>query len=91
MGEFASSHNTLVDAYNDQSEDISWLKGKMADLEDRARRNNVKICGVPEAVQPAQLQEYDRDLMKAYLPLAPESDLVIDRIHLPPQLQPLLH
>lgn len=30
MGAFASSYNTLVDAHNDQSDDITWLKAKVA-------------------------------------------------------------
>lgn len=56
IGDYSSAYNTLVDAYNDQSDDINWLKYKMANLEDRSRRNNVNIWGVPEAVLPAQLQ-----------------------------------
>lgn len=56
MSEFASSHNSLIDAHNDQSNDVTWLKAKVADLEHRSKRNNVKIRGVPEAVQPVQLQ-----------------------------------
>lgn len=35
MGDFASSHNTLIDAHNDHSDDITWLKAKVADLKDR--------------------------------------------------------
>lgn len=41
MGEFAAAHNELVDAYNGAEEGIQAIKNKMADLEDRARRNNV--------------------------------------------------
>lgn len=62
MGEFVSSHNTLVDAHDDQAEEIARLKAKMADLEDASRRNNLKLRGVPEAMLPAQLQDYARDL-----------------------------
>lgn len=80
MGNFAASHNTLVDAHNDQSDDIIWLKAKVGDLADRSRRNNVKICEIPEAVQSTQLQQCAWDLMKVFLPSVPETDLVIDRI-----------
>lgn len=65
FGEYASSYNSLVDAYNDQSEEVTWLKAKVADIEDRSCKNYVKIWGIPEAKQPAQLQKYARDLMKA--------------------------
>lgn len=81
MVKFASSHNSLVDAHNDQSKDLIWLKVKVADSKDRSRRNNIKIRGVPGAIQPAQLQQYARDLKKAFLPSIPESALAVDRIH----------
>lgn len=53
MGEFASSYNLLVDSNNEQ-----------AVLEDRSRRNNVKICAIPETIQPAQRHQYSTDLIK---------------------------
>lgn len=54
MGEFASSHNTLKDAHNDQEDELEKLKAKVADIEDRSRWNNVKLGGVPESVQNTQ-------------------------------------
>lgn len=53
-----SSYNSLVDAHNDQSEEVTWLEAKVTDLEDRSCRNNVKIWGIPEAIQSEQLQQY---------------------------------
>lgn len=50
MDEFASSHNTLIDAHNDEKDELEKLKGKVADLEDCLRQNNVKLRGVPEFV-----------------------------------------
>lgn len=47
MGAYSVSFNTLVDAQNNHKENIPWLKAKIADLEDRSRRNNLKITGVP--------------------------------------------
>lgn len=49
MGEYASSYNSLVDAHNDQSEEVAWLKAKVTDLEHRSHRNNVKLRGIPES------------------------------------------
>lgn len=37
MGEYTSAFNSMVDALH--SEEIEWLKAKVADLEDRSRRN----------------------------------------------------
>ena len=81
MGEFASSHNSLIDAHSEHDTEIAWLRAKVADLEDRSRRNNVKLRGVPETVLPAQLQKFARDLLQQILPDASESELQIDRIH----------
>lgn len=37
------SFNTRVDAHNQHSDEILWFKDKVADLEDRSRRNNLKL------------------------------------------------
>lgn len=81
MGEFASTFNDMVDAYNDRDDELMSLKMKIAVLEDRSRRNNVKIRGIPESVKPPDLKEYFLNLMKAALPDVPLEDLVIDSIH----------
>lgn len=53
MGEFSGAHNGLVD---DQLKDeVASLSVKLAYLEDRNRRNNVKLRGVPESVLPSEL------------------------------------
>lgn len=72
MGEFANTFNDMVDAQ---------IKTKLADLEDRSRRNNVKIRGIPKTVKPPDLKNSLVYLMKLALPEAPLEDLVIDRIH----------
>lgn len=48
MGEFEDTFNTMVEAHNDHDDEISWLKAKVADLEDRSIRNNLKIRWIPE-------------------------------------------
>lgn len=58
MGEFASTFNDLIDAQNAQDDDITWMKSKIADLEDRSRCNNVKIRGVPESVKQPDLMAF---------------------------------
>lgn len=80
MGEFASTLNDLVDAHNDRDE-IFQMKLKLANLEDRSRRNNVKIRGIPEKVKPPDLKDYFIYIMKAVLPDVPQEDLIIDCIH----------
>lgn len=52
MVDLYSAHNDLVDAYADQESELQCLQNKMADLEDRSRRNNIKFRGIPETIPP---------------------------------------
>lgn len=59
----------------------SWIKAKLADLEDHSRCNNVKIRGILESIPPAELPKYANDLMHAILPNATSLEISIDLIH----------
>lgn len=89
MGEYAASYNTLVDAHNDQSDEVTCLKAKVADLKNRSHRSNVKLHGIPETMLSAQLNQYTQDFMAACLPSVPASELITDGIHRLPK-QPYL-
>lgn len=43
IGEYATTINDLVDAHDTAEEEQTWIKEKLADLEERSRRNNLKI------------------------------------------------
>lgn len=81
MGEYISSFNSLVDAYTEHSEDIEWLKAKVAEPEDRSRRNNIKIRRIPETIPATQLQQYAKNLFSPLVPSLSTMKLSIDRIH----------
>lgn len=81
MGEFAGAINEVIDAHNEKDDEIPQLKSKMADLEDRSRRNNIKIRGIPETVKPPDLNAYFQNILQEMLPDATVTDLSIDRIH----------
>lgn len=72
--------NELVDAHDDNLEERRWLKAKIADLEDWSHRNNLKLRGVPETVQPVKLQYYAKDMFSTLPPEVTLLDLAIDRI-----------
>lgn len=84
IDEYASSDNVLVDAHTAQGEEISWLKDKVTDMEDRSRRNNLKIRGIPESVPLNQLQ-YAQTLFSTLVPTLTPQDLIVDRIHRVPK------
>lgn len=81
MGEFSEAHNSLVDAHNHLEGELSSLVSKLADLEDRNRRNNIKFRGVPESVPPSELTSYIQQLIKLVIPAVTTHDLIIDRAH----------
>lgn len=76
MGEVTSSFNDLVDAQGEEAEDI-----EIADLEDRSKRNNLKIRGIPESIQQSALKECFTQLVSAFLPDKLPGELIIDCIH----------
>lgn len=81
MAEFATAFNDLVDSHNSQTDEVTWLKSKVSDLEDRSRQNNLKIRGIPESVKTEDLATYTTTFFKALLPDPAQDDLLIDRIH----------
>lgn len=81
MEECTVTVNDLVDAYNEQRDDTMWIRSKLADLEDRSRRNNLKIRGIPETIPPAELRTYATKLFSIIAPELSPIELTIDRIH----------
>ena len=81
MGEFATTINDLVDAQEQGEDEMEGLKAKLADLEDRNRRNNLKIRGVPESVSQGELKKFASTLFLALIPELTAIDITIDRIH----------
>lgn len=81
MCEFTSTHNEMVDSHFELEDKVKHLKMKMADLEDHARRNNVKFRGIPENVKPLELKRFLKDMIKKLMPTIPHQQLEIDRAH----------
>lgn len=64
MGECATTINDLADAHDGNEEETESIRAKMADMEERLRRNNMKIRGIPESVQQGDLRTYATLLTK---------------------------
>lgn len=75
-----STVNETIEAYDAVKEVQAWMCAKLADLEDRSRRKNVKLRGVPETILPADLPRYAKELMHLVIPEASLRDVIIDRI-----------
>lgn len=81
MGAYTTTINDLVDANESKEDDLEVIKAKMADLEDKSRRNNVKISGIPESVQQQDLSNYVSQLFNTVMSNMSALDLKVDRIH----------
>lgn len=71
----------MVDGYHEKAEDNRWFKDKAANLEDRSRRNNIKIRGILETVLQLELLTYVQDFLKLLLPKDDPATFLVDRIH----------
>ncbi|XP_053545327.1 rabenosyn-5 [Bombina bombina] len=65
--DIATDQTNLLTYSESLAEQINQLEFKLADVEDRARRNNVRFRGIPEDIQPAELQNFLKDLFKDLL------------------------
>ncbi|XP_066430812.1 vomeronasal type-2 receptor 26-like [Eleutherodactylus coqui] len=81
MEELVKSHNELIDAHYELEGMVTKLQNKLMDVEDRNRRNNIKIHGVPEKVSNAEISDYVTSLIRKVLPNLSEQELKIDRAH----------
>ncbi|CAH2283431.1 Hypothetical predicted protein, partial [Pelobates cultripes] len=58
MDEICENNNKMREKFIKMEEDFQKLQGKMADIEDRSRRNNIRVRGVPETVQGPDIPPY---------------------------------
>ncbi|CAH2276168.1 Hypothetical predicted protein [Pelobates cultripes] len=78
----------LAETSSSHSQDLTYLHGKIAtleeeleDLNNRSRRNNIRVRGLPETVTHEALHSTITDLFGSLLPEASEGDLAMDRVH----------
>lgn len=79
MGDFAVAHNELGDAHNEAEDVLTAIKSKLADVEDRSRRNNVKFRG--STIPPADLHNHIQQLIASLLPELLKWEIIVDRVH----------
>ncbi|KAM4038336.1 uncharacterized protein ACNLHF_016640 [Anomaloglossus baeobatrachus] len=81
MAELTTAHNDVVDSVVSIDEEVDALKLKVADMEDRSRRNNVRLRGIAEMVKTEDLKEFLTDYFSYLLPDTTQLDLIMDRAH----------
>lgn len=85
MSEFVEAHNDLADSHTKVQAEADRLADKVADLEDRSRRNNLRFRGIPEEVNPQELEQYILQLIAAIMPNTHPLEREMDRIHRVPK------
>ncbi|CAH2316605.1 Hypothetical predicted protein [Pelobates cultripes] len=75
------SHLELVDTVKMLQRQVNQQGEKLADAEDRSRRNNLRIRGIPDNIDVVELANYAQKMLKAVKPVVSNSDLLLDRIH----------
>ncbi|XP_063775329.1 nodal homolog 2-A-like [Pseudophryne corroboree] len=81
MGEVVSSHNDLISSHELLQTEVTALRDKLSDIEDRSRRNNLKLRGVPGTVANSALSDFAVYLFSKLLPSNRPADFLIDIIH----------
>ncbi|CAH2319718.1 Hypothetical predicted protein [Pelobates cultripes] len=79
--ELCVAHNEVVDKLQKLSEDNNMLQLKLADLEDRSRRQNVRFRGIPDDISHDALPAYILSICKILVPDLPDSAWTFDRMH----------
>ncbi|OCT74252.1 hypothetical protein XELAEV_18033211mg [Xenopus laevis] len=75
------AHNHLVHRSNDHHRFIYLLRKHMEDLDNRGRRNNLRIRGIPDSITAADLGDMVRAIFNSILGKEPSSPLELDRVH----------
>lgn len=78
MGDYATTINYLIDAQEASDEEQTSIKAKLADLEDRSRRNYMKIKGIPESVHSLDSRPYVTKMFSELLPDLTPIEIEID-------------
>ncbi len=60
---------------------LERLTEKMTDMEDRSRRNNVRLVGLPEGAEGSNAAGFLRVNLSKWIPLLKGHDIEIDRAH----------
>ncbi|KAJ1218265.1 hypothetical protein NDU88_005848 [Pleurodeles waltl] len=72
---------TQVASWTDRDLELSHLRSKLTDLEDRSRRNNVRLLGFQEGVEGADMFSYLRDILPKLTDITFDPPLEFQRAH----------
>lgn len=77
--ELSLTHNDLREDFELLADNYSYLQAQVEDLDNRSRRNNLRLRGIPESV--TELMPAASKLFQSLLPDNPPSSFMCDRIN----------
>ncbi|KAJ1218852.1 hypothetical protein NDU88_006424 [Pleurodeles waltl] len=72
---------TQVASWTDRDQELLHLRSKLTDLEDRSRRNNIRLLGFPERIEGADILSYLRDTFPKLTDTTFHPPLEFQRVH----------
>ncbi|KAJ1169856.1 hypothetical protein NDU88_001744 [Pleurodeles waltl] len=72
---------TQVASWTDRDQELLHLRSKLIDLEDRSRRNNVRLLGFPEGIKGVDIFSYLREKLPKLTDIAFDPPLEFQRAH----------
>ncbi|KAJ1195798.1 hypothetical protein NDU88_005066 [Pleurodeles waltl] len=72
---------TQVASWTDKDQELRHLRSRLTDLEDRSRRNNVRLLGFPEGVEGTDLFSYLREMLPKPTEITFDPPLEFQRAH----------
>ncbi|KAJ1130658.1 hypothetical protein NDU88_009009 [Pleurodeles waltl] len=72
---------THMSTIQDRDQDLSYLRSKVTDLEDRSRRDNIRLLGIPENEEGTDVQTFLSSTIPKLTSLAFEPPLEFQRAH----------
>lgn len=69
------------DVISEHTNALISLKHQLEDLDNKSRRKNIRLRGLPESVDPTHMETIVRAIFNAALNRPPESPMDIERVH----------
>ncbi|CAH2327899.1 Hypothetical predicted protein [Pelobates cultripes] len=81
MEDQTAAHNDVADQVQHMQQQLEYTQRKVMDLEDRSRRQNLRLRGIPEEVKQPDLHAFLIGYFKELAPDLPAEVLLLDRYH----------
>ncbi|KAJ1153351.1 hypothetical protein NDU88_006112 [Pleurodeles waltl] len=72
---------TQVASWTDNGQELMHLRSKLTDLEDRSRRDNIRLMGLPEGMEGTNLTSFLRDTLPKLTDTTFDPPLEFERVH----------